>query len=346
MKKMVLTIGILISTLLLFFIGFLAWQTLTEFKPEVEEKIFENANSVAIPDTFTIVSWNIGYCGLGEEMDFFYEGGKMVRPEKSQYYNYREDVLRQIKSFDTTTFILLQEVDSIARRSYHDNQLAHLRGNLPHDLFFSVNYDAWVPVPVSEPMGKVIAGVATLTSVTPISVSKVYFETSYKWPKSLFMLKRCFLETRFKTREGKELVIINTHNSAFEDASQLREKELAKLKKLMIQEYEKGNYVIVGGDWNQNPPGYDTTHVMEIYRPEVITPSIPSDFLPNDWIYAYDNHHTTNREVKTPYMQGVTGSSAIDFFILSPNINLQFVRVIPTGYKESDHQPVIARVWL
>ena len=66
------------------------------------------------------------------------------------------------------------------------------------------------------------------------------------------MLDRCFLLSRLALPDGKELVLINTHNEAFDDGSQ-RNQQMAVLKELMLKEYEKGNYVITGGDWNLNP---------------------------------------------------------------------------------------------
>lgn len=340
------TTCILFLLIILLFSGFLAWQTVTEFKPKDEQISVTSNMSPLIPDTMTLVTWNIGYCGLGEEMDFFYEGGKLVKPKRALYNQYKKEVMQRLATFKAADIIFLQEIDSSASRSYNDNQLNSIRKILPHELLFSLNYNAWVPIPITNPMGKVKAGLATLTKYKPNSAKRIYYESSYSWPKSLFMLKRCFIETRYKTKTGKELVLINTHNSAFDDATELREKELAILQKIMIGEYNNGNYMIVGGDWNQNPPSFDTATVMKIYNPKFIRPSIENEYLPKDWIYAFDRHHTTNRDVNIPYKEGFTTSSLIDFFILSPNVTLQSVEVIPTGYKESDHQPVVLKISL
>lgn len=337
----------LVITLIVIFIGFLGWQTLTEFRPAKEDIMLVKDTAVPVPDTINLLTWNIGYFGLGAEMDFFYEGGKMVRPSKELYEKYSHEGLQRIQSFDGLDFILLQEVDTLSRRTYHDNQYRNIREVLPgYHNFFASNYVAWVPVPISAPMGKVRAGIATFSREEPVEARRVSFESSYSWPMRLFQLKRCFLELRFNTENGKELVLINTHNSAFADAASLREKELSVLKQLMTEEYRKGNYVIIGGDWNQNPPMYDTTSVLEIYRPQVITPGIPDDFLPEGWKYVYDPQHTTNRYVDIPYRVDETNSTLIDFFVVSPNIEVLEVMTIPTGFKESDHQPVKLKIAL
>lgn len=347
MRKLFKIILLLLLAVILMFALFLGWQTITEFKPLEEEIISKTEVSPVIDDTLTIISWNTGYFGLGAEMDFFYEGGNMVRPTKVLYEKYRKAALERIQSFDTAAFIFLQEVDTQSSRSYFDNQLNAIKTILPDYLdFYGANYNAWVPVPPLEPMGKVRAGLVTLSKFNPVSAKRISFESSYSWPMRLFQLKRCFLELRFNTKDGKELVLINTHNSAFSDAAALREKELNSLKTIMLDEYMKGNYVIVGGDWNQNPPDFDTTLLLPTYKSKRIYPGIPDNLIPKGWVYAFDPSHTTNRDVDVPYMEGSTFSTLIDFFVLSPNLRLQSIKTIPTGYREADHQPVVLRIVL
>jgi hypothetical protein len=50
-----------------------------------------------------------------------------------------------------------------------------------------------------------------------------------------------------QTAERKELVLINTHNEAF-DPGDIRRAQMDYLRTFMIDEYSKGNYVIAGGD--------------------------------------------------------------------------------------------------
>ncbi len=345
-KVFKIIIGLIIALVLIFAI-FLGWQTVTEFKPADEQSITINEKTPPVDDTLSLITWNTGYFGLGAEMDFFYEGGTKVRPEKELYSRYISEGLDRLRSFNTCDFILLQEVDTSSHRTYSDNQLLKIREALPgYHSFYASNYNAWVPIPFSEPMGKVNAGLATLSKNEPVNARRVSFHSSYSWPMRLFQLKRCFLELRYNTLDGKQLVVINTHNSAFEDASAMREEELGVLQQLMKSEFAKGNYVIIGGDWNQNPATYDTNAVLKVYRPGVITPGIPDDFLPDGWHYAYDPMHTTNRYVKTPYIEGETGSTLIDFYVVSPNIEVLDVETLTTHFKESDHQPVRMKVRL
>jgi endonuclease/exonuclease/phosphatase family metal-dependent hydrolase len=340
-KKIIRLALICVAILVLFFAGFLIWQTAREFKPEPIIQLAVAGEATVLHDTLTASIYNIGYCGLGAEMDFFYEGGKMARPEKALLDKYENAVIERLRGFSDNDFILLQEVDTLAKRSWHSNQLAKISDGFPeYDIWFALNYKSWVPMPVTNPMGKVRAGLATMSAHMPAEVERVAFKSGYSWPMSLFMLKRCFLVSRYKTSYGNDFVLVNTHNSAFSDAAEIRKTELAQLKELMETEYSKGNFVLIGGDWNQNPPDFDTTLLLPHYLPKVIEPPIPDDYLPDGWLYVYDPLHSTNRNVEIPYTAGITQTTLIDFFVTSPNIEIISVKTTDTGFAESDHQPV------
>ena len=103
---------------------------------------------------------------------------------------------------------------------------------------------------------------------------------------------------RFPVMNGKELLVINTHNSAYDSDGTLKAEEMNYLKNFVIAEYEKGNYVVIGGDWNQNPPGFD----QNSFNPDGVTYDqgiIAADFMPEGWTFAYDMSHPTNRNLKS-----------------------------------------------
>ncbi len=102
------------------------------------------------------VSWNIGYGGLGKEMDFFYDGGSKVRATEEQSQEWMHQISRWIARNSAADFILLQEVDFNAKRTYFTDQSQQLAPLLPdHEMIRAVNYKIpFVPVPVYEPWGK------------------------------------------------------------------------------------------------------------------------------------------------------------------------------------------------
>ncbi|MCF8366305.1 MAG: hypothetical protein K9H16_11020, partial [Bacteroidales bacterium] len=294
------------------------------------------------------LSWNIGYAGLGKEMDFFYDGGKQVRPSKSLNQSYLNSILEFLGQNKEVDFILLQEVDEKSGRSYRINQVEKIAETLPkHAFSFAKNYDVpFVPVPPTNPMGLVKSGLVSFAKYTPFESERRSFPGNYAWPTSLFMLDRCFLVQRFKTSGNTELIVVNTHNSAFDDG-QLRKGQLDVLKKFALNEYLNGNYVIIGGDWNQNPPGFDPG---QINTGNIVSKNdqgnISSTLMPPGWVWAFDPLIPTNRSVVAPYQEESTLTTVIDFFLLSPNISLEKVTGINLNFESSDHNPVLIEILL
>jgi endonuclease/exonuclease/phosphatase family metal-dependent hydrolase len=333
------------------FVGFLIYTTARDYKPAPITKlevVKTTQRSEILQSEFLLLTWNIGYCGLGKEMDFFYDGGKYVHPGEEDFQRYLNGVYSFIARYDSVDFILLQEVDANAHRSYYTNQVDLLKEDLPnHASTYACNYKVdFVPLPVTNPMGKVESGLMTFSHFVPAIAQRYAFPLNYAWPMGLFMLDRCFIMERFALPDGKELVILNTHNSAFDDANVMRQYELWMLRGFLLNEYEKGNYVIAGGDWNQNPAGYNDRYLKDknVKNPQKTT--IEKDFLPAGWHWAFDPDYPTNRDVSTKYIPGSTLTQTIDFFVASPNLSVDAVKVIPTGFEFSDHQPVFLKVHL
>ena len=286
--------------------------------------------------------WNIGYGGLGENMDFFYDGGRMVRDTRENVQLNFDAILAYIGSRDTIDFFLLQEVDIDSKRSYRINQNEFLSNTLSkHVAFAGINYKVdFVPVPLRAPLGKVTSGIATYTRYQPESVIRRGYTGNYSWPKRLFMLKRCFLVSRYPLNNGLDLVLVNIHNSAYDDGS-LRAGQLKVLETFATQEYSLGNFILLGGDWNQSPDGFspafdqpfDTTNVSYLQ----------SDFLAG-WERYYTDSVPTNRRIITSYEKGETPVTVIDYFIASPNIELTNINCSDLYFKNSDHQPVTATI--
>ncbi|MDK7075501.1 endonuclease, partial [Lactobacillus gasseri] len=63
-------------------------------------------------------------------------------------------------------------------------------------------------------------------------------------------LDRCFNVMRLPVKNDKELVLINSHMSAYDKGGLSKKKQLALLNHVMKAEIQKGNYVICGGDFN------------------------------------------------------------------------------------------------
>lgn len=326
------------------FILFLAWVTLADYKPPEKIPAETKGNARLIDQTdsiFIITTWNLGYFGLGKECDFFFDGGKMTRPSEDQNQQYTKGVLDYLEKQEKSDFYFFQEVDVYSKRSHFDNQVEKLQGIFKGmESLFAFNYIVpYVIVPVKSPMGKVNSGILSFSVFHTTENTRYAFPTSYSWPVNLMQLDRCFMLSRIPLPDGKALVLINTHNEAFDDGSQ-RTKQLAVLKEMMFAEYQKGNFVIVGGDWNQNPVGYSIERLPMVDVRRTIEPAIEPDFLPEDWQWVFDPEVPTNRDVDAPYERGKTKTTIIDFFVVSPNVKVIEVRTDDLGFEWADHQPV------
>jgi hypothetical protein len=325
------------------FLFLLIYGTLSDYKPEKQTLVFEKADAPLISDSiFRMMTWNIGYCGLGEEMDFFYDGGRGVRPDRATSEANLEGVIDYAKTLDSCDFLLFQEVDIKSKRSYRIDQLKALEEALfPVMVSFGKNFDvAFNPAPPRAPIGRVLSGIATLGRQVPTSGTRYSFPGNYPWPKGVFMLDRCFLVNRYPLAGNRELLVINTHNSAYDDGS-LRKAQMEYLHGFLTGEYGKGNYVIVGGDWNQTPFGFRPLFERDVFDTLQLS-YIPEHYLPGEWTWLYDPSVPSNRRVDKPYSAGTSRTTVIDFFLLSPNLEPLYVKGVDLDFIHSDHNPVLA----
>jgi len=284
--------------------GFIAYATVTNYNPEEKETVEligpKGIASVPVGTTLEAFIWNIGYCGLGKEVDFFYDGGKnVITPKK--YVEKNIAGLRTVTAANKgADFMLYQEVDINSKRSHFNNQRDVIEATASEH---------------NHGLG------------------------NFPWPKSMFFLDRCFLLQRFKTSNNKELVAINTHNSAYDNGG-LKKRQMEYLRKLLIAEYEKGNYVMVGGDWNQTAPGFDNSKFAKP-NGQAVVPQIPidADYI-SGWHWVYDENIATNRKTSHPYNSTTTFTTIIDFYLLSPNLKVESVSGLDIDFDYSDHQPV------
>ena len=333
---------IIIAIIIAIPIIFLTYASINAYSPDYKEVLEENSTTDIIADTaeLHLMSWNIGYCGLNAEMDFFYGGGKQVYPNEDIVLNNIRGVKRDLKNNEYVDFMLLQEVDVSSLRSYFTNQVDTFNQLFKgHHSTFAYNYKAlFVPLPIHKPMGGAKSGLQTLSRNTPTQSTRYSFEGNFSWPKSLAMLNRCFMVNRYAVSSGKDLVVINSHNSAYDNGG-LRKAQMQQIKAFVIKEYEKGNYVIVGADWNQSPPNFKNNFSKDAMDLDNIL-FIEEDLMPTGWSWLFDNSEPTNRRNFIPYTKGETPTTVIDFFLLSPNIRSISAKNITADFRYSDHQAV------
>ncbi len=347
-KRILLTLAILIGVILLAAVALFTWLTITEYRPEAEEPVtVENAVTQPLDkSSFTVLSWNVGYCGLGEESDFFMDGGKEVRPDSKELVVKNLAGIEGFLAGRDPDFTLLQEVDSGSKRSYQVDEAASMQGKLSRPSAYALNFSAnYVPFPVPT-IGKVRSGLLTFSRYGIREATRISLPSPFSWPVSVVNLKRCLLVTRIPVAgSDKELVLVNLHLEAYDDG----EGKLAQSKQLrefLAQEYEKGNYVLAGGDWNQIFPRSDSTWPNT--HEELWTPGYLDEAeLAEGWRYVWDDAVPTCRLLNQPYDPADTENTqyyVIDGFLVSPNLRVESVETIDESFTYSDHNPVLLTI--
>lgn len=342
MKKILRFLLVLILLAVIAVGGLVVFLSVTEYKPAASQSLEVRRLSEApsVPaDGLTVLSWNIGYAGLGREQDFFMDGGTHSRPGSSELVSrYLAGIAESIEIQDAD-LVLLQEVDVNSSRTYGIDESTILAENTSvHALNYSCHF---VPIPF-PPMGKINSGLFTTTGYKISEAERISLPCPFSWPLSTANLKRCLLVSRLPI-EGRdsELVAVNLHLEAYDDG----EGKTAQTRQLMDfleEEYKKGNYVVAGGDFNQVFPGgqeaFPNTH------PELWNPGILEErSLPDGFRLVCDSGTPSCRLLNQPYNPSDTENTQyylIDGFIISPNMEVASVETVDLGFVNSDHNPV------
>ena len=355
-KPILKTILIALLLLVLALLSPVIYGLVNEYKPEDIEKIETKDHAekkLELNQSFRVSTWNIGYCGLDASQDFFMDGGTTVNPSNKDQV---QSNLNHISSFAkklNSDIYLFQEVDEKSKRSFKINEIDGLRKNLnelhPYQSAFAYNFHVpYVPYPVPT-IGTTYAGVLTLNQFEAQDAKRIGFPSSFKWPVSAFNLKRCLLVERIPVESSdKELVLINLHLEAYDDGGG-RALQTKMLSDLMKKEYEKGNYVIAGGDFNSTLPSVDPDKYPMLETDFFNPARIDADVFPKDFQFITDDSSPSTRLLNKAYKpedKEQTQFYVLDGFILSPNVTCESVKTDNLEYQWSDHNPVSISVHL
>lgn len=370
-KNIFKLLGGILAVIALGVIIFVVVLTITEFKPDDVEKIsvvaagsevqdadmddadtLENGGRLNVKelsdgDSVRVMTWNTGYAALGENADFFMDGGKSVSSsDKETVQENLEAISEQIEESDPD-IVFMQEVDVDSKRSHYINELDAITGNLTgYSSSFAENYKTlYVPYPLLT-IGKVDCGLATLSKYEVSDCKRISLPCPFGYPMRLCNLKRCLMVSRVPIEgSDKELVLVNLHLEAYDDGDG-KAAQTQQLKKLLEEETEKGNYVIAGGDFNQEFSNYDNS-AYPIINDDVWTPGeIDTDEFSDNLSFVTDNSTPSCRSLDRP-LKGNDASPdkfqyyMIDGFIVSDNLSVESVETLDLDFKNSDHNPIV-----
>lgn len=341
-------IGILVVLALLAVVLVMGGLTLTEYRPADTEEVAVNHPASGIVEQgqqMSVLTWNAGYSGLSDEADFFMDGGKSVVSVSEEGVKDNLANIERIIAEQNPDIVFLQELDVDSSRSYHIDESEEIGRTFSMEGYcnaFATNYLVpYVPYPI-PPLGQVYSGIQTETRFAVDSATRVQLPCPFGWPTRIVNLKRCLLVERIPIADSdKELVLINLHLEAYDDGKG-KAAQTEQLARLMRREYDKGNYVIAGGDFNQTFSNVDTSAYPVQSEDYWQCSSIDADGFPEGWQLLMDASVPTCRSLDRAYDAGDSNFQyyMIDGCICSPNVLVDELATIDTGFDYSDHNPV------
>ena len=192
------------------------------------------------------------------------------------------------------------------------------------------------------------SGLYTLSRAEARTAERLSLPCPFSWPVRILNLKRCLLVSRFPVKgTDRELVLVNLHLEAY-DSGEGKEAQTRQLVSFMQAEYEKGNYVIAGGDFNQRFTNIDQS-AYPVYEGMWQPGEISADAFGENFTLLMDNSAPTCRSLDKPLAgAGRDGFQfyLIDGFIVSANVQADAAETLDLGFTCTDHNPVRLRFTL
>lgn len=352
MKKiLIIALSVVLGLALLVLLFFL-FLTVMEYYPKETvpaelgtPEVGKTSETFRTGKEYSLVTWNMGYAGLGKDQDFFMDGGKNIQPDtKEEVQRNMVAITNGLKELNADIYFI-QEIDRDSQRSYHIDEAVAISNSLKMNYSFAYNYKCiFVPIPF-PPIGKVSSGIAILTAQEQNQADRIPLPVSFSWPSRTANLKRCILVSRLPVEgSDKELVLVNFHLEAYDEG----EGKIAQTKLLMSflqEEYAKGNYVISGGDWNQMFPETKQNKYPPVWPDGWQPGEVEESSIPAGWKIAVDDTYPTCRSIEYPYNDERAAAHewqyyVIDGFLLSPNVTEIKTQVLDKDFQNSDHNPV------
>ena len=364
-RKIIKWILCLLLACALAFLALLLWLTATEYRPtaveelEVSREGGTDGKTLSVGDTVRVMTWNIGYGCLGDNADFFMDGGTHVRTADRVRLAENMDAITAEISMQEPDAVLLQEVDSNSARSFGINEAERLMEAFPGMCSTkAANMRVrFLPYPI-PPMGRVDSGIMTLSGYEITEAERVQLPVPFKWPVRTANLKRCLMVDRIPVRtedgEQKELVLVNLHLEAY-DSGEGKAAQTAMLRDILEAEAQKGSYVIAGGDFNQTFSNVDDSAYPEL-EGMWHCGELDAEEFGDGFRLLMDNRVPTCRSLDRPYVNADGTAPAhdpqsfqfymIDGFIVSENVRVQTLETLHLDFQNSDHEPVLMDVVL
>ena len=355
-KKILIFLCVLILILLVIVVEFLGYLKITEYNPKKieslkvenkENEIKEDKNkNYELNTEYKLLSWNVGFFGMDKNIDFFMDGGKMVFPISQKQVE--ENILKAIEEIkkENPDIINLQEVDKYSKRTGFMDQVKILNEKFKQNSIFAYNMKVkFVPYPI-PPLGQMETGIYSSSKKEILNPERHQLPIAFKYPVRLSNFKRAFTVSYSNINgSDKKLVLLNAHLDAYDDEkSGFKKKQTEEILNFMKKEREKGNYVILSADFNQNLKMLNTDDMEKIPSNLWRASNFDTELLSDKFKLLHPNENTARLNNK-PYKKGSENTYyyIIDGFVVSDNIKVNEIKVNDLDFQNSDHNPVVLK---
>lgn len=136
--------------------------------------------------------------------------------------------------------------------------------------------------------------------------------------------------------------MINSHMSAYDKGGKMRKAQMKLISNVMEKEYQAGNYVIVGGDFNHALGKDMLTHFDHQEKTPDWVSILDQKMLPKNFTMVKATNRdkiATVRSTDMKYNPKINYMTICDGFIVSKNVKAKATN-INTDYRYADHNPV------
>ena len=299
-------------------------------------------NIASVNTEISLLTYNIGFGAYSADYSFFMDGGEHSRALSKEAVLDNINGVMDVIANENCDLILLQEVDTDGTRSYHVNQKNLISEKYPRfDQVFAENYDSpYFLYPIHEPIGANKSGILTLSRFNINSSIRRSLPVENSLSK-YFDLDRAYSVSFIKTDNGKKLVIYNVHLSAYTSDGTIADDQLKMLSEDMQAQYEKGNYIIVAGDFNKDLLGDSSKYFKRSEGDYNWAAALNNNLLPQG-IKSYSGTNAPScRNAEAPFKgDGTDFVLSVDGALVSENIEVISCETVDTSFAYSDHNPV------
>ena len=331
-------------------VGYLAYVYMTYHRLPYTSEQHSNrkSNPAPVEETFTVLTWNLGYGAFSRDFSCFTDGGTESRARSPQHvFDNLIHCVDRIHA-EAADFVLLQAVDRKSDRAWRVDEAEVVRETLGnrYQSYYVQNYNsAYLLYPPKHPVGAAKSGLLTLSDRDIFRAERISLPVDTDWHRLLDM-DRCYSVCRIPTDDGRELCLFNLHFSAYTADETVPTRQLETLLDQMKSEYDGGNYVIAGGDFNMDLLG-NSAEVFGVGGDCAWARPIDLSLFPEGiaLVNATDAEHPvpTRRNCDTGYVPGETFVATVDGFIASDNVEVLDCYVPDEGFESSYHNPVVLK---